>query len=61
LISGFPAAPAEPWAGTVDGVLSALALDPTGLSSPIGRLVILAGLVAALVLLLRWWWHNRGR
>ncbi|WP_219414590.1 hypothetical protein [Pseudonocardia nigra] len=61
MISEFPAAPAEPWAGTVVGVLSALAQDPTGLSSPIGRLVILAGLVAALVLLLRWWWQNRGR
>jgi hypothetical protein len=46
---------------TVDGVLAVAAQDPTGLSSPIGRLVVLAGLVAALVLALRWWWQNRNR
>jgi len=38
--------------------LSALAADPTGLSSPIGRLVILAGLISALVLLI-WQWRRR--
>jgi hypothetical protein len=37
------------------------AQDPTGLSSPIGQLVLLAGLVAALTLMLRWWWQNRRR
>jgi hypothetical protein len=42
-------------------VMSVLAQDPTGFSSPVGRLVVLAGLVAALVLTLRWWWQNRGR
>lgn len=47
--------------GTVRSVLSVLAQDPTGLSSPVGRLVVLAGLLAALVLLLRWWWQGRGR
>ncbi len=36
-------------------------IDPTGLSSPLGQLVILAGLVAALVVLLRWWWGQRNR
>jgi hypothetical protein len=35
--------------------------DVTGLSSPIGRLAVLAGLVASLVLLLRWWWQQRRR
>jgi hypothetical protein len=35
--------------------------DPTGMSSPLGRLVILAGLLASLTLLLRWWWTNRRR
>ena len=38
-----------------------LAQDPTGLSSPLGQLVVLAGLLASLTLLVRWWWHNRGR
>jgi len=35
--------------------------DPTGLSSPLGQLVVLAGLVASLVVLLRWWWRQRKR
>jgi hypothetical protein len=35
--------------------------DPTGMSSPLGRLVVLAGLLVALVVLLRWWWFNRRR
>ncbi len=35
--------------------------DPTGLSSPLGRILILAGLLASLVVLLRWWWFNRRR
>jgi hypothetical protein len=35
--------------------------DPTGLSSPLGQIVILLGLVASLVVLLRWWWLNRKR
>ena len=35
--------------------------DPTGLSSPLGQLAILAGLVAALVVTLRWWWQQRKR
>jgi hypothetical protein len=38
-----------------------LAQDPTGLSSPFGQLVVLLGLLAALTVLLRWWWQNRGR
>jgi hypothetical protein len=33
--------------------------DPTGLSSPLGQLVMLAGLVASLVVLARWWWQRR--
>ncbi len=35
--------------------------DPTGLSSPLGQLVVLAGLLASLTLMLRWWWQNRRR
>jgi hypothetical protein len=35
--------------------------DPTGLSSPLGQLVILAGLVASLVVAGRWWWQQRKR
>jgi hypothetical protein len=35
--------------------------DPTGLSSPLGQLVIAAGLVASLVVLARWWWQQRKR
>jgi hypothetical protein len=35
--------------------------DPTGLSSPIGQIIILAGLIAALVVGLRAWWNNRNR
>jgi hypothetical protein len=41
--------------------LSAIAQDPTGLSSPVGRLVVLLGILASLVVLLRWWWLNRRR
>jgi hypothetical protein len=41
--------------------MSVLAQDPTGLSSPVGQLVVLLGLLAALTVLLRWWWHNRHR
>jgi hypothetical protein len=47
------------------GVLAAALLDsgsdPTGLSSPLGRIVVLLGLVASLTLMLRWWWQNRRR
>jgi hypothetical protein len=35
--------------------------DPTGLSSPLGQLVVAAGLVAALVVLFRWWRSQRKR
>lgn len=35
--------------------------DPTGLSSTTGQLVILFGLLAALLVLIRWWWEQRGR
>ncbi|WP_281172382.1 hypothetical protein [Pseudonocardia spinosispora] len=35
--------------------------DPTGLSSPLGQLVVLAGLVAGLVVIARWWWSQRKR
>jgi hypothetical protein len=42
-------------------VMSVLAQDPTGFSSPLGRLVVLAMLLTALVLALRWWWQQRKR
>ena len=35
--------------------------DPTGFSSPLGQLVVLAVLVSALVVTARWWWHQRKR
>ncbi|GAA1300749.1 hypothetical protein [Saccharothrix xinjiangensis] len=35
--------------------------DPTGLSSPIGTVVVIAALVAAIVVGLRAYWHNRKR
>ncbi len=35
--------------------------DPTGFSSPLGRIVVLLALVSALVVLLRWWWQQRKR
>jgi hypothetical protein len=41
--------------------MSVLAQDPTGLSSPVGQLVVLFGLLASLAVLLRWWWYNRRR
>jgi hypothetical protein len=48
-------------AGSVTSVMSVITQDPTGLSSPIGQLVILFGLLAALAVLVRWWWYNRRR
>jgi hypothetical protein len=46
----------------VTAVLAApLAQDPTGLSSSLGQTVVLIGLLASLVVLLRWWWQNRNR
>jgi hypothetical protein len=41
--------------------MSVLAQDPTGLSSPLGQLAMAVGLVAAVVVTLRWWWTNRKR
>jgi hypothetical protein len=38
-----------------------LGQELTSLSSPLGQLVILIGLLASLTVLLRWWWQNRGR
>lgn len=35
--------------------------DPTGMSSPIGRIVVLVMLLTSLVVALRWWWTNRRR
>lgn len=41
--------------------MMSLADDPTGLSSPIGQLVIAAGIVAAAVAALRFLWWQRKR
>lgn len=38
-----------------------LQADPTGMSSPLGRLVIAAGLLVVIVVLIRWWWDQRKR
>jgi hypothetical protein len=35
--------------------------DPTGMSSPIATVAVIAGLVAAIVVGLRALWHNRRR
>jgi hypothetical protein len=35
--------------------------DPTGLSSPLGQLVVAAGLFASMLVLLRWWWQQHKR
>jgi len=35
--------------------------DPTGLSTPLGQVVVVAGLVAAIVVGLRAWWYHRNR
>lgn len=38
-----------------------LADDPTGLSSPLGQLLIAAAILAAAVVALRWLWQQRKR
>lgn len=43
----------------MDATLAAASLDPTG--GTVGTVVAILGLVAALVVLLRWWFQNRGR
>ncbi len=35
--------------------------DPTGFGSPLGRIVILMALLAALATLVRWWIQHRRR
>ena len=35
--------------------------DPSGMSTPLGKIVIALGLVAVIVVLLRALWHQRGR
>ncbi|GAA3361473.1 hypothetical protein GCM10020366_45540 [Saccharopolyspora gregorii] len=52
--------PTERTAGYRRGVLPMQA-DPTGLSSPLGQLVIAAMLLVAIVVTLRWLWQNRRR
>ncbi|WP_255685187.1 hypothetical protein [Pseudonocardia sp. TRM90224] len=38
-----------------------LLLAQTGFGSPVGKVIVLFGLLASLVLIARWWWQNRGR
>ena len=38
-----------------------LQADPTGMSSPLGRVVIAAGLLVVVVVLVRWLWDQRKR
>ncbi|MCW0213171.1 MAG: hypothetical protein OJJ54_07420 [Pseudonocardia sp.] len=35
--------------------------DPTGFSSPLGQAVVGLALLTSLVMLIRWWMHNRRR
>jgi hypothetical protein len=51
--------PSDEGPGYRDGVLAQG--DPTVLSSTAGQLVILFGLLSALLVLIRWWWQQRGR
>lgn len=41
------------------GPMLAAASDPTGLSSPVGKLIMIAGLLAVLVLLIMAWRRKR--
>jgi hypothetical protein len=41
--------------------VSFIAADPTGLSSPLGQIAILACLVAAIAVGVRAWWQQRNR
>jgi hypothetical protein len=53
---------AGPTVSTVSGMHLLLAQgDPTGFSSPLGRVVVFVALATSLVLLLRWWWQQRRR
>lgn len=38
-----------------------LQADPTGMSSPLGWVVIAAGLLVVIVVLVRWLWDQRKR
>ncbi|MBB5923782.1 hypothetical protein FHR81_004855 [Actinoalloteichus hoggarensis] len=42
-------------------MLALMQTDPTGLSSTTGRLIMVAGLAAALVVTASVWWRNRRR
>lgn len=44
-----------------DAALAAQAADPTGLSTPLGKLVIGAGLLVVVVVLVRHLWEQRKR
>lgn len=42
-------------------MISVLAQDPTGFSSPLGQVVSLLVVGTSLALAIRWWIHNRKR
>ncbi len=44
----------------MDALLAGAPLDPTGFGA-IGQILSLLGMLAALVVLLRWWFQNRKR
>jgi hypothetical protein len=44
--------------GEVDVLLAGAPLDPTGFGAT-GQILALLGMLAALVVLLRWWFQNR--
>ncbi|SEG86798.1 hypothetical protein SAMN02982929_04692 [Saccharopolyspora kobensis] len=43
------------------GVLLLMQADPTGLSTPLGKVVIALGLLAAIVVAVRFLWDQRNR
>jgi hypothetical protein len=46
--------------GSLPAFLPAQA-DPTGLSTPVGQVIVLLALLASLILLVRWWIQQRRR
>jgi hypothetical protein len=42
-------------------VLLLLQADPSGMSTPLGKIVVAAMLLAVIVVLVRFLWHNRGK
>lgn len=47
--------------GVVSGLLFLAQADPIGFGSPLGRVASLLAILAALVVLVRWWLQQRKR